>query len=86
MHLLHYIVFMPTIKYFSNCRIAIYPREHGIPHFHIEFIDGGRVSVAIDSFEVISGAVRPLAKLREPMAWARDNQGLLRSKWQEITA
>jgi hypothetical protein len=85
-HLLHYIVFLPSIKYFSHCRIAIYPREHGMPHFHIEFMDGGRVGVAIDTLEVISGSVRPLSKLREPMAWARDHQELLRRRWQEITA
>jgi len=37
-------------------KIAIYGREHGIPHFYIEGPDF-RCSVAIASFDLIVGAV-----------------------------
>src|SRR3546814_3375044 len=38
-------------------KIAVYGRDHGVPHFHIEGPDF-RCSVAIASFDVIVGTVR----------------------------
>jgi hypothetical protein len=76
---------MPVIKTFPNCRLAIYPREHGIPHFHLNFSDGDRCTIAIESEEILAGEVRPGRKLEEPLAWARDNRELLLQKWKEIT-
>lgn len=77
---------MPTIKAFDTCRIAIYPREHGIPHFHVEFADGGRVGVAIETLEILNGSVRPSNRLAEPLSWAARHQELLREKWREISS
>lgn len=76
---------MPAIKTFSNCRLSIYPREHGIPHFHLDFADGDRCTVAIATEEILAGEARPRRKLEIPLAWARDNRELLLQKWKEIT-
>lgn len=76
---------MPAIKTFSNCQLSIYPREHGIPHFHLEFTDGDRCSVAIETEVVLAGEVRPARRMAEALAWARDNRELLLQKWKEIT-
>jgi hypothetical protein len=50
----------------SGWRIAVYGREHGVPHFHIEG-PGFRCSVAIATGEVIIGvAPRPCCAPPEP--------------------
>lgn len=76
---------MPTIKIFANCRLSIFPREHGVPHFHLEFTDGDRCAVAIETEVILVGEVRPERKLAEPLAWAREHRELLLQKWKEIT-
>jgi len=63
-------------------RIAVYGREHGVPHFHIEG-PTFRCSVAIATLEPIIGAV-PGAVLRAARTWARQNQNLLLAKWQKL--
>jgi hypothetical protein len=70
---------------FSTCRLTIYPNEHGTPHFHLEFTDGDRCSIAIESFEILVGTVTPAKKTAEPMKWATANQTFLLAKWEEIT-
>jgi hypothetical protein len=37
--------------------------EHGVPHVHVEFRDGSRVSVAIATREVLAGRVTPAKRL-----------------------
>jgi hypothetical protein len=66
----------------SNWKIAVYGRDHGKPHFHIEGADF-RCSVSIADFERIVGSVPPLV-MREALAWARLNQGALMQTWQEL--
>src|SRR3546814_4989117 len=56
-------------------KIAVYGRDHGVPHFHIEGPDF-RCSVAIASFDVIVGTVSA-AVLKDALEWARPNQALL---------
>lgn len=76
---------MPTIIRFHTCRLTIYPSEHGIPHFHLEFIDGDRCSIAIETLEILAGSVRPEKKMAEGLKWAAENRALLLEKWKEIT-
>lgn len=66
----------------SGWKIAIYARDHGIPHFHIEGPDF-RCSVAIASFDLIVGTV-PAGILTKALAWARANQAVLMQTWQEL--
>ncbi|MXO98586.1 DUF4160 domain-containing protein [Altererythrobacter xixiisoli] len=63
-------------------KIAIYARDHGIPHFHIEGPDF-RCSVAIASLELIVGTV-PASVLSGALEWAQPNQQLLMQTWQEL--
>lgn len=76
---------IPAIKIFVNCRLSIYPREHGVPHFHLEFSDGSRCAIAIETETILAGEVRPERKLAEALAWARHNRELLLEKWKEIS-
>jgi hypothetical protein len=76
---------MPTIIRFHTCRLTIYPSEHGIPHFHLEFIDGDRCAIAIETLEILAGSVRPERKMAEALKWAAENRALLLEKWKEIT-
>lgn len=73
---------MVTLIRGPNWKIAVYAREHGIPHFHIEGPDF-RASVGIETLEVIIGAV-PAPVLRATREWARTNQALLIATWQEL--
>ena len=76
---------MPTIMRFRSCRLTIYPNEHGPPHFHLEFTDGDRCSIGIESLEVLVGTVTPAKKMAEAIKWAAENQAFLLAKWEEIT-
>lgn len=73
---------MVTVYRGSGWKIAIYGREHGVPHFHIEGPDF-RCSVSIETFEVIVGNV-PVDVLKSACAWGRWNRALLATKWQEL--
>jgi hypothetical protein len=63
-------------------KIAVYGREHGVPHFHIEG-RGFRCSVGIETLEPIIGVV-PATVLKAACAWARSNRKTLNDKWQEL--
>ncbi|MEI8356479.1 MAG: DUF4160 domain-containing protein [Deltaproteobacteria bacterium] len=70
---------------FRTCRLTIYPDEHGVPHFHLEFTDGDRCSIEIESLTVLAGSVSPEKKMAEALKWASMNRFLLLEKWKEIT-
>jgi hypothetical protein len=74
---------MPKLKQFPGCRIAMYPRDHRPAHVHVEFRDGSRCTVEIDSLNV-SGSIRPAARLAPAMAWIAANKATLLAKWKEI--
>jgi hypothetical protein len=48
---------MVTLHRDPRWKIAVYGREHGVPHCHIEGVDF-RCSVSIASFELIVGQCR----------------------------
>lgn len=73
---------MVTMRRGPNWRIAVYGREHGVAHFHIEG-SGFRCSVAISNLQVIVGAV-PLTVRREALAWADEHRAELLAKWREL--
>jgi hypothetical protein len=73
---------MVTMLRSSRWKIAVYGRDHGVPHFHIEGPDF-RCSVSIASFDLIVGTV-PAAVLAEALDWARPHQALLMQTWQEL--
>lgn len=73
---------MVTIHRGSRWKIAVYGRDHGVPHFHIEGPDF-RCSVSIASLELIVGAV-PASILKDALEWALPHQALLMQTWQEL--
>ncbi|HEX3675495.1 MAG TPA: DUF4160 domain-containing protein [Rhizomicrobium sp.] len=81
---MHYINVMVTVYRGAGWKIAVYGREHGIPHFHIEGPDF-RCSVGIATGEVIIGDA-PSSVLKAAMEWAGKNRKLLLAKWQELNA
>jgi hypothetical protein len=74
---------VPKLKQFPGCRIVIYPRDHRPPHVHVEFRDGSRCTVEIETV-LVTGVVRPSARLEQPLRWIAANRARLLAKWREI--
>ena len=73
---------MVTLTRGPNWKIAVYGREHGVPHFHVEGPDF-RCSIGIASLELIIGSAPPRV-FAAAIKWAAGNQGLLMTTWQEL--
>jgi hypothetical protein len=73
---------MVTVHRGPGWKIAVYGREHGVPHFHVEGPDF-RCSVDIRTFDLIVGTV-PVAALNAAIVWARKNRTTLMIKWREL--
>ena len=74
---------MPVIERFPNCRVAIYPRDHAPPHFHVLLSDGREAWVAIATLEILYGKVAT-REIADVLAWARANQARLAEKFEEL--
>jgi hypothetical protein len=74
---------LPKLEQFPGCRIVIYPRDHRPPHVHVEFRDGNRCTVEIETL-LVTGAVRPAGRLKQPPRWIAANRVRLLAKWKEI--
>jgi hypothetical protein len=74
---------VPKLKRFSGCRIAIYPRDHRPPHVHVEFRDGSRCTVEIETL-LVTGGIRPSSRLKQRLDWIAANRAWLRATWEEI--
>lgn len=59
---------MTTYPPINDWRIRINGMEHGIPHVHVEFRDGHRVVVAIETRAVLAGGVVPAKRLAQALA------------------
>jgi len=68
----------------GDWRIRINGGEaHPLPHAHVEFRDGSRVSVAIGSLAVLAGEARPLKRLDAALAWiAAHKDELIAEYWR----
>jgi hypothetical protein len=73
---------MVTMYRGAGWRIAVYGREHGVPHYHVEG-PGYRCSVSIADGHVIIGSGPPKV-LRVAAAWARENRKPLLAMWKEL--
>ena len=73
---------MVTLHRGQGWKIAVYARDHGVSHFHIEG-PGYRCSVSIETLEVIIGTA-PAAVLRSARTWANNNRSVLLRKWEEL--
>jgi len=71
---------VPRISSFYGITIAMYYREHGVPHFHARY--GEReASVAIETFDMIAGHL-PGRVLRLVRQWAALHQEELLANWE----
>jgi hypothetical protein len=73
---------MVTVYRQPGWKIAVYGREHGIPHFHIEGPDF-RCAVSIEALDVIVGTV-PTVVMKDACRWAKENRSALLAKWREL--
>jgi len=70
---------MPRICSFYGVVIAMYYREHGVPHFHALYGEY-QISIAIESLEELSGELPPRA-LRLVKRWAALHREELLKNW-----
>ncbi len=73
---------MVTLHRAPSWKIAVYGRDHGVPHFHIEG-KGWRCSVSIATLELIIGDP-PKAAFIEATAWAARRQVELLKTWRDL--
>ena len=70
---------MPRISSFYGIVIAMYYREHGVPHFHALYA-GYEASIAIGTLKILRGDLPPRA-LRLVKQWAAMHQNELLRDW-----
>jgi len=70
---------VPRISVFYGIVIAMYYREHGVPHFHATYA-GETVVISIQTGEVIAGRV-PARALRLIQEWCELRRDELRLNW-----
>jgi hypothetical protein len=71
---------VPRISEFYGIVIAMYYREHGVPHFHATYA-GEMVVVAIGTGGVIAGSV-PARALRLVQEWTELHREELMQNWE----
>lgn len=75
---------MPRIVTLSGVSVFIYATDHNPPHFHA--VHGEyEVLVIIETLEVLAGDLRS-SELRAVLAWAKENQALLQTRWAELNS
>lgn len=57
---------------------------HPLPHVHVGFRDGSRVSVCIETGRVLIGGVRPPARLVQALAWIAAHQSELFAEYRRL--
>jgi hypothetical protein len=71
---------VPRISEFYGIVIAMYYREHGVPHFHAVYA-GQAVSIEIETLEPIAGSI-PLRAMRLVRTWAERHRAELSANWE----
>ena len=75
---------MPEISRFFGIVIAIYWKEHGIPHFHAKY-GGQRASFAIEDLRLLEGKLPPRA-MALVVEWAAMHRDELMEDWNRAMA
>jgi hypothetical protein len=70
---------MPEISRFLGIVIAIYWKEHGIPHFHAKY-GSYRASLSIEDLRLLEGILPPRV-LALVVEWAAKNRSELMENW-----
>jgi hypothetical protein len=57
--------------------------EHSVPHAHVLFRDGSRVSVDLNSLKILAGSVRPRSRVLPAIGWiAAHRDELVAEYWR----
>ncbi len=70
---------MPEISRFFGVVIAIYWKEHGVPHFHAKY-GGSRASFSIEDMRLLEGKLPPRV-MAFVVEWAVKHQDELLADW-----
>ncbi len=70
----------------NDWRVRINGREgvHHVAHIHVQFNDGSRVSLAIESCTVLAGSVVPPGRLKPVIEWVKQNAPVLLAEYQRL--
>jgi hypothetical protein len=75
---------MPEISRFFGIIIAMYYKEHGIPHFHAKY--GGQTGVfSIQNLQLIEGRL-PKRVVALVLEWAFEHREELLANWERLLA
>ena len=58
--------------------------EHSVPHAHILFRDGSRVSVALDSLEILVGEISPKKRIAPAVTWISEHREELLAEYRRL--
>lgn len=76
---------MPTMHKENDWAIRVNGDEpHPLPHVHVGFRDGSRVSVCIETRAVLIGSIRPTARLAPALAWIAAHQDELFAEYRRL--
>lgn len=64
---------MTNFKPINDWYVRINGQEHGVPHVHVIFRDGSKVSVSIEHRQVLAGGVKPPKRLHEVLEHITQN-------------
>lgn len=75
---------MTTYPPRNDWRIRINDNEHGVPHMDVEFRDGSRVSVAIETRTILAGDVTPAKRLNAALDDIRSNAAMYLQEYRRL--
>jgi len=76
---------MTTYPPVDDWRVRINGREpHPVPHVHVQFRDGSRVSLAIETGQLLSGVVTPRKRLVPVRAWIAARREILLAEYLRL--
>jgi hypothetical protein len=76
---------MPTLHKENDWAIRVNGDEpHPLPHVHVGFRDGSRVSVCIETGHVLAGHIRPTARLSPALQWIAAHQEELFAEYRRL--
>ena len=76
---------MPTMHKECDWAIRVNGDEpHPLPHVHVGFRDGSRVSVCIETGRVLVGSIRPPARLAPALDWIAAHQEDLFAEYRRL--
>ncbi len=82
---LHYNKRMATLNKTNDWMIRVNGDEpHPLPHVHVGFRDGARVSVCIATGRILAGSVKPPARLADAQAWIASNRETLFAEYRRL--